>query len=300
MRVKHLSCAIALLLLASCARAQKVQGTIYLGPYVKLTTNWAIFASGPVSVENIDGTNKHIYYNSPFNYNPDVLLIPGLDNDFAQGTAVFVYAFKPLVKVFGGSKVQATASGGHLLATTDWLKYSNGKIMVEELDGRNQHIYPSTYRNRNPNAMQLPEIDADFAQGTQVNVYDLDHALLTNDNGFAINTTNFDSPFSVNGLIRAKEIKVENSNWPDFVFSEHYQLLSLSETEKLIKRDGHLPGIPSATEVQKDGVKLGEVNAKLLQKIEELTLHLIEMQKKNDARDKLIEAILSNQRKTKK
>lgn len=84
---------------------------------------------------------------------------------------------------------------------------------------------------------------------------------------------------AVNGNIRAREIKVENSNWPDYVFTQAYQLPTLHEIEKHIKDKGHLPGIPSATEVRVNGVDLGEMNAKLLEKIEELTLHLIEMKK---------------------
>ncbi|MFD1631677.1 hypothetical protein [Pseudopedobacter beijingensis] len=80
---------------------------------------------------------------------------------------------------------------------------------------------------------------------------------------------------SVNGKIRAKEIKVETANWPDYVFDESYQLPDLKETEHFIKTNKHLPGIPSAKEVEEHGVSLGEMNAKLLKKIEELTLHLI-------------------------
>nr|WP_162989047.1 hypothetical protein [Pedobacter schmidteae] len=82
---------------------------------------------------------------------------------------------------------------------------------------------------------------------------------------------------AVNGKIRAQEIKVETSNWPDYVFAKNYQLSTLQETEKHIKEKGHLPGIPSAEDVKTNGIDLGEMNAKLLQKIEELTLHLIEM-----------------------
>ncbi|SMC75327.1 hypothetical protein [Pedobacter africanus] len=81
---------------------------------------------------------------------------------------------------------------------------------------------------------------------------------------------------AVNGKIRAQEIKVEASPWPDYVFAKDYQLPTLQETEKHIKDKGHLPGIPSAAEVKANGIDLGEMNAKLLQKIEELTLHLIE------------------------
>ncbi|ATP58041.1 hypothetical protein CPT03_16990 [Pedobacter ginsengisoli] len=84
---------------------------------------------------------------------------------------------------------------------------------------------------------------------------------------------------AVNGNIRAKEIKVETANWPDYVFAEDYQLPTLQQTEKHIKEKGHLPGIPSAEEVKSDGVDLGEMNAKLLQKLEEVTLHLIKQEK---------------------
>jgi len=85
---------------------------------------------------------------------------------------------------------------------------------------------------------------------------------------------------SVNGKIRAHEIKVETANWPDYVFSKSYNLPTLQETENHIKEKGHLPGIPSAAEVKANGIDLGEMNAKLLQKMEEMTLHLIKMDKR--------------------
>jgi hypothetical protein len=87
---------------------------------------------------------------------------------------------------------------------------------------------------------------------------------------------------SVKGKIRAQEIKVEMANWADFVFGKDYVLLTLQETEKHIKEKGHLPGIPSAAEVEKNGIELGDMNKKLLQKIEELTLYMIEMKKENE------------------
>ncbi|MNY43726.1 hypothetical protein D3C86_1787050 [compost metagenome] len=75
----------------------------------------------------------------------------------------------------------------------------------------------------------------------------------------------------------AESVKVKlQANWPDYVFTKDHQLPTLQETEKHIKDKGHLPGIPSAAEVKANGIDLGEMNAKLLQKIEELTLHLIE------------------------
>jgi len=95
-----------------------------------------------------------------------------------------------------------------------------------------------------------------------------------------IGTSSPTERLSVNGKIRAKEIKVENANWPDFVFAKSYALPTLQETEAHIKAKGHLPGIPSAAEVKATGVDLGDMNAKLLQKIEELMLYTIEQNKK--------------------
>lgn len=91
---------------------------------------------------------------------------------------------------------------------------------------------------------------------------------------------------SVKGKIRAQEVNVENTSWPDFVFAKSYVLPTLVETEAHIKKYGYLPGLPSANVVKNQGVNLGEMNAKLLQKIEELTLYLIEIEKENKRRDK--------------
>lgn len=99
-----------------------------------------------------------------------------------------------------------------------------------------------------------------------------------------IGTTTPSSKLAVNGNIRAHEIKVEIANWPDYVFAKSYQLPPLQEIENHIKEKGHLPGIPSAAEVKTNGIDLGEMNAKLLQKIEELTLHLIQQNKKFEAK----------------
>jgi len=81
----------------------------------------------------------------------------------------------------------------------------------------------------------------------------------------------------VNGKIRAKEIKVEANNWPDYVFKTDYNLRSLAETERFINEHGHLPDVPKAGEVETDGVSLGEMNKILLKKIEEMTLQLIQL-----------------------
>ncbi|MDQ0638318.1 hypothetical protein QF042_001883 [Pedobacter sp. W3I1] len=84
---------------------------------------------------------------------------------------------------------------------------------------------------------------------------------------------------SVNGKIRAHEIKIEATNWPDYVFDKGYKIGTLVELESYIMANKHLPEIPSAKEVEANGVELGEMNKLLLKKVEELTLHLIEKDK---------------------
>lgn len=84
---------------------------------------------------------------------------------------------------------------------------------------------------------------------------------------------------SVNGKIRAKEIKVEATNWPDYVFEESYQIGTLAALESYIKEHKHLPGMPSAKAVEVDGIAVSEMLKLQQQKIEELTLHLINKDK---------------------
>lgn len=83
---------------------------------------------------------------------------------------------------------------------------------------------------------------------------------------------------AVKGKIRAEEIKVE-TGWADYVFQEGYDLPSLEEVEQHIKEKGHLINIPSAKEVEENGVELGEMNKLLLEKMEELTLYTLQQQK---------------------
>jgi len=81
---------------------------------------------------------------------------------------------------------------------------------------------------------------------------------------------------AIKGKAIVEEIKVElNTNWPDYVFSDDYRLRSLTQLEAYVKQNKHLPGIPSQKEVEEEGILLGEMQGKLLEKIEELTLYLI-------------------------
>jgi len=94
---------------------------------------------------------------------------------------------------------------------------------------------------------------------------------------------------TVNGKIKANEIRVDGAGAPDYVFEEDYKVATLAELESYIKANKHLPEVPSAKEFERDGMALGEMNKLLLKKIEELTLHLIEKDKVlSDVQERLL------------
>ncbi|QLE02047.1 hypothetical protein HX109_10955 [Galbibacter sp. BG1] len=103
-----------------------------------------------------------------------------------------------------------------------------------------------------------------------------------------IGTTTPDAKLTVNGDIHAREVKLDLAGAvaPDYVFNEDYDLKKLEEIEVYIKKEGHLPNIPSAKQMQEEGINLKEMNLKLLEKIEELTLHVIELNKKLTVKEK--------------
>ena len=95
-----------------------------------------------------------------------------------------------------------------------------------------------------------------------------------------IGTSTPSNELDVKGTIRAEEVVVQ-TGWSDFVFEDGYRLRTLEEVAGFIAENGHLPEIPSAEEVAQNGVTLGQMNAKLLQKVEELTLYVLDLQEQN-------------------
>ncbi|MEN2416230.1 hypothetical protein [Flavobacterium mesophilum] len=112
-----------------------------------------------------------------------------------------------------------------------------------------------------------------------------------NKGNIGIGIINPNNKLDVNGTIHSKEVKVDMNGWSDFVFTKDYTLPTLQEVEKHIAEKGHLENIPSEEEVLKSGINLGEMNSKLLQKIEELTLYAIEQQKNTQKLTQIIEEL---------
>ena len=95
-----------------------------------------------------------------------------------------------------------------------------------------------------------------------------------------INTNDVSYKLFVETGIRTRKVKVDQATWADYVFEPSYKLPSLEEVESFIKQHKHLPDVPSARDVQKEGLNLGDNQALLLKKIEELTLYAIDQNKK--------------------
>jgi len=116
------------------------------------------------------------------------------------------------------------------------------------------------------------------------------YPLVVNNGNVSIGTPNsYGYKFAVNGNVIATSMTVKlYANWPDYVFKKDYQLPSLTDVKTYIDQNQHLPDMPSEAEVAKDGLNLGEMNKLLVKKVEELTLYLIEKDKKDKEKDELL------------
>lgn len=106
-----------------------------------------------------------------------------------------------------------------------------------------------------------------------------------------IGTASIDDNYKlfVEGYVRARKVKIDALNWPDYVFDKKYILLPITEVEKYIDEHHHLPEVPSAADAQKNGIDLSDTQATLLKKIEELTLYLIEQNKKLESQQQQLQ-----------
>lgn len=93
---------------------------------------------------------------------------------------------------------------------------------------------------------------------------------------------------SVDGLILAREVVVSMNHWADYVFNKEYNLMPIEEVKKFINDNKHLPGIPKGNEITENGLNIGDANRLLMQKIEELTLYIIQMEESKKELEKRI------------
>ncbi|PWL39608.1 hypothetical protein DKG77_01885 [Flagellimonas aquimarina] len=152
-----------------------------------------------------------------------------------------------------------------------------------------QSGYGGSQSTNNPTILQLEDGSGNVRMKVQSN------------GKVGIGTAAPDSKLTVKGNIHAEEVKVDLSvPGPDYVFKKGYGLKSLEEVQNYIEQYGHLPNIPSAKEMEEDGIQLGEMNMKLLEKIEELTLYTLEQEKKLKEMDELKSKVTNQENRLEK
>lgn len=165
-----------------------------------------------------------------------------------------------------------------------WAKPNDGVMRL--LGGHNLNIHMDNDNVIDPNSDTSTPNSSGISRVRFSDAVHKSLMVLFNTGKVTVGTDQYDNDsnfiFYVSKGIKAEQVKVENpatNGWADYVFKKGYKLRSLEDVEKHISEKGHLPNIPSAKEVEKEGINLGEMDAKLLEKIEELTLYSIEQNK---------------------
>lgn len=240
------------------------QDTMVIGMDTVLDGGLVLYSSDKVRIQNAPGIDAltvrsgHVGVGTP---SPEAFLHVAGSNS----SGILVDA--PVVPALRLKRTNDTGATGNI----DWIGATN---VIGARIGINDDI---------GGAMQFKLGGAGTISDTKV--------IITGAGNVGIGTTSPSHKLAVNGAIRAKEVIVETANWADYVFSEDYRLAPLSEVEAHIKAEKHLPGIPSAAQVAEHGVSVGEMQAKLLAKIEELTLHQIAQEKQMAAQAARIEKL---------
>jgi len=230
-----------------------------------------IFAAGGGDV--MLNANGSLFFDGVYNYNSGNYIRPVASNTQAFFTSG-VERFR--ITSSGNVGIGTTSPDGFQVNTslTSEFSQSASNIRMGMLGGTPRLIFDysgSTPIEMDNNAGRLRI----FKPGTEL-------FTINSSGNVGIGTSSPDYPLTVNGSIHAKEVRVDLSvPGPDYVFANDYKLPSLEEIKNYIDENKHLPEVPSAAAMEKNGVQLGEMNMLLLKKIEELTLYVIELKKEN-------------------
>jgi len=251
---------------------------------------WNAGESGILGGEQLRISGLH---NSGANLGGIKLLIEGYDND---GTATYPIFFKDenynvdyWIKnrpAANGFPTMYFAGNIGLGTTTPWAKLS-----ISASTYPLQFIYNGSDAIANQNRYYIGMSNKGFSLSAQNDSNNWTKTIMhfQHNGNVGIGTSTPDYILDVKGTIRSTEIKVESTGGADFVFQDGYQLKSLEEVKQFVQMNKHLPDIPSAKQMEEEGVGLAEMNRLLLQKVEELTLYLIEVKQENSRMKETLE-----------
>lgn len=198
-----------------------------------------------------------------------------------QGAVVIKNAATPNRLVLAGtdSTYSNLIAITHGALTNSQMYIGNTNSTYQVISQRNSNIIES-YRDLHIGAALSGKIVFEIGRtGTTVGT----SMVIANNQNVGIGVDNPTYKLTVNGTVGARRVKVTQEQWADYVFHPNYKLPTLATVAQFIKDNNHLPDIPSEKEVKEKGIDLGEMNKLYLQKIEELTLYIIDLQRQVDA-----------------
>ena len=257
MNYKFLPFAISMTLVSTAANAAD-------GTFDNLTINDNATISNKLDVSGISTFNKSARFNKIVNFK----LAKGSSNNFFECIDQNISAYNTMFYVASSGK--AVATGFTVKASSAGNPYSASLRINYNSSNSRFEFDTNSYMNRYyPIYLKADEFTFDGGQVV------INNKLTCKDELEVIGLTA--------SAIKTDDINVNMSNVADYVFDENYNLKSLSEVESYVNEHKHLPGIPSAAEIEQNGVSLSKMSNMLLEKVEELTLHMIRLEKENAA-----------------
>ena len=232
------------------------------------TSAYKLYVKGDSKITGTLRANE-LYTTSNF-YSEGNFKAYGTNNSFENGLNVYGKNTQNRVGLFFGKKSESL-SDGMVITSTGERNYSNLTFYANSYSfiGAYGNVNYMNLSNGKTNVLTDLEVSGKIKCQNELEVAEVLKA----------------------NQIKAQDINVEMNNAADYVFDENYNLRSLSDVESYVKENKHLPGVPSAAEMAEKGMSMSQMSNLLLEKVEELTLHMIELEKENKALKNRVEML---------